>query len=413
MSKTNPVMKHKPLPASKHISVEEFMDTIPAVMVETDSGVLQDNSTAEWVETADATLDPIVESGVVADQLDQLAVDVDATTTAIGMESYRRIFQQLTEHTGLQRTDGVSLESFKPTKGGKRELAKAIREHAALIRQCAGIALEDFTDSIDESIGATVSNYKQALAELAQLKGHVEPSEKPIQLNNKKLYSMWFVNGKPLPADKFGQERNNIEELSDIIGNAADAVVNAKSKSEGDKNRDMAKDLLGGILSGKEQAIEKHKPIHLMFNTTVVFDGGRVKFEKKAVPQPSHAKGEITGGDWGWILAWGLLVNPIAGVAAYAYRKAVGGSGQGHNREADSSELNDFIESVKKMGPIVDKIQRDVDDLTKAIKAAPEDQRAAYKRAAAPVIELASKTIDHIAEVTYGSKMIMSKLAED
>lgn len=412
MSKVNPILKHKPVPPPKFISVEEFAETVPAVLVETDSGVLQDNSTAEWIETADASLDPVAESLVVADQLDQLAGDVDATTTAVGMESYRRIFGQLTQATGLPRTEGVSLESFGSTKGGKRKLAKAIREHATMIRGCAVAALEDFTDSIDESIGETVANYKQAFSELSQLKGDVSPSEKPIAVNNKKLYEMWYMNGSVLEAKDFGKELRAVEQLADLISTAADTVVKGMSKTEGDKNRDMAKDVLGGVFGkGETTAIPKHSAIQLMFNTTVTFDGGRARFEKNAVPAPKHGKGDWTGGDWAWIWAWGLLVNPLAGVGAYAYRKGVGGSGKGHEREATDSELNNFIEDVKRMGPIVSRIQRDVADLTKAIQAAAGEQQAAYKRGAAPVVEMASKTIDHIANVTYGAKTLMEKLS--
>lgn len=412
MSKINPVLKHKPKPVSKTISVEEFMNTIPATVVETEGGVLQDNSTAEWIETADATLDPVADSLVVADQLDQLAGDVDATETAVGMESYRRIFTQLTEHTGLPRTEGVALENFKATKGGKRNLAKEIRAHATMIRGCANVALEDFTDSIDSSIGETVASYKQAYSELAQLKGEVSPSEKPIAVNNKKLYEMWYMDGKVLEAKGFSKEMQGVEALADLIGGGADTVVKAMSKTENDKNRELAKDVLNTVLGkGDAPVIPKHGPIHLMFNTTVKFEGGRGKFEKKAVPAPKHAKGEWTGGDWGWILAWGLLLNPIAGVGAYAYRKGMGGSGKGHERTATDSELNGFIEDVKRMGPIVERIQRDIADLSKAIATAPTEVQAAYKRASAPVIELASKTIDHIAEVTYGAKVLMEKLS--
>lgn len=409
MSKVNPVMKHKPRSPKDRISVEEFMETIPAVMVETDSGVLQDNSTDEWIETADATLDPIAESVVVADQLDQLAGDVDATTTAVGMESYRRIFNQLTTHTGLPRTEGVALESFKCTKGGKRELAKAIRDHAKLIRGCASVALEDFTDSIDESIGTTVSNYKQTVGELNAMRNEVSENDTPVNVKSKKLWDMWFIDNQPIKAAGITEELSAVDELTNVIGEAADRVVNAMSKTEGDKNRDMAKDVLGGIFGkDSESIIPKRKPIHLMFNTNVIFDGGRAKFVKEPIPE---ARGKWTAGDFGWIVAWGLIGGPIGAIGAAAYRGVKGGSGEkDHSRGDKSGEMRKFIEDVKKMAPMVDKIKRDVDDLTKAIKSAPADRQAAYKRAAAPVIELASKTIDHITEVTYGTKTLMAKL---
>lgn len=415
MSKVNPVMKHaKPQPLKGRISVEEFMESIPAPMV--DGGdVMIDNTLPEWVETTDSTLDPIIESNVMADQLDQLAGDVDGVTTAASMESYRRIFGQMTESAGFPRTEGVALESFAPTKGGKRQLVKAIRDHAQLIRNCANVALEDFVDNADDSVGSTVASYKQALATLSGLQTDITVPDKPIKIDSQKIWAMFHMNGKSLKPTDFNKEVNAVDEIAGIVQKATTNVVSAMSKTENDKNRELAENTLTKLLGGSGnggKVLADSKEIHLMFNTSVKVSDGRAKFTKH--PVPTGKGGKMSGGDWGWLAFWGIFFGPLGLIGAGIYRAVNGGTGGEHTERKDGQrQMHKFIDDVKTLAPIVDQMQKDIDQLSDAIKSAPEDKRALYKRSAAPVIELAAKTIEHITELTYGAKVLFEKISAD
>lgn len=426
MSKLNPVMKHlqnAKVPGAKPtVSVEEFMDSIPAPMVEVD-GVMVDNSVPEWIEQQDSQLDAIDEAEVVADELDNLAQDVDVATTAPAMESYRRIFSHITRGAGLPVAESVGLESFTQTRGGKRKLAKAIRDHAAMVRQGINIALEDFVDNSDSTLTKSVSDFKQTLGELDKIDRNLDAPTKGIKMNNQKLYEMFYRNGQVTGPDVIHFELEALKRLAGLLGKGVDEVVKEMDQSEGDKSRDLATNVLQGLFGrSSSSGNQRQGQLGLMFNTQVVVKGNRAKLVKNDVPPPEKS---MSGGDWAWFAGWGVLgvvaafttglgiLAPAVAMGAGAIHRSIAGkNGERDNTTASSEkEMHEFIASVKKFGPIVAEIERDTSDLIKAVKAAPENRQAQYKRAATPVIELGINLINHMTEVTHGAKILFEKIS--
>lgn len=425
MSKLNPIMKHLPLKCAAGkptVSVEEFMDSIPASMEEID-GVIVDNSVPAWINTQETQLDAIDDAEATADELDSLAADVDTVTTAVGMESYRRIFAHLTRATGLPIHESVGLEGFTQTRGGKRKLAKAIREHAELVRQGATIALEDFVDNSGDTLSKAMADFKQTLGELDKVDRNLDAPNKGIKMNNQRLYEMFYRNGQVTGPDVIHFELEALKRLAGLLGKGVDEVVKEMDRSEGDKGRELAGSVLQSLFGGAGAVKGKTRSgqFGLMFNTQVVVQGNRAKLIKNEVPPPEKS---FSAGDWAWLAGWGVLglvaaVTTPLGILAPAVAMLFGGlhrTAAGTNGERDISthssekEMHDFVASVKKFGPIAAEVQRDVEDLIKAVKAAPEGRQAQYKRAATPVIELGINLINHMTEVAHGASILFEKI---
>lgn len=377
MAKLAPVMKHSKTSklTAEQIAIEDFMNSIPpAVVVEGDTII--DNTIQETMIVEDTNLDPIVDSAVVADNLDELAEDVDGITTAPAMESYKRIFTQITEMTGHPI---IGLENFPATKGGKRKLAKAIRSHADEIRSCIGTALEDYVDKIDESIGTAMSNYKQALGALAKVREENIDVEGDVTINHNRVWKLFHLNDDLMDLKDFKIEIDGIKELAAVVTKAKERLI---QWSNGEDSPGMA--------------IEGKKFVQLMNNTDVTIKDGRVKFDELPVPKPSK---EWTGED----ILWVFLFN----VVGLTYRLIKGGSGEAKTKKEQSLKaIAMVIEEMKKLAPVVQGIEKDADEIIKVISKAKTDRQADLKRAASPVLELASKTIQHVTDVTYGAKKI-------
>lgn len=414
MANVSPTMKHAPVRKSKEqAALEEFMNTIPPALAK-EGDVLVDNSVTEWVEIPETSLDPVVDSMDVVEQLDDLAGDVDGVTTAVAMESYRRIFHGLTKLTGHPIQEGVSLESFKATKGGKTKLAKAIREHADMIRGCVYASLEEYIGEANDSMTQIVSDYKQALSKLDGVKNSVDVPDHKVKIDHKRIWDMWFVDNHFMQPKDITEQISAFEDLASVISKATDHAVSFMGKEEGDKQVDRAGQVIDKVLgkdSSRATAIPNHKDIELMFNTTVSFSDGRAKFTRKPTRKPS---GDWTMGDFGWIALWGILGGPLGAVAAAGYRGIVGGSGSpDHSRKDSTREMHQFIDGVKKLSAVVTKIQDDVNQLNKAVTAGGNAQRqAVFKRSAAPILELATKTVGLITEITYGAATLFQKIAD-
>lgn len=390
MAKVNPVMQHAPVKkTAEQIALEDFLNTVPPALVK-EGDIMIDNAPAEWIEVEDTSLEPIVDSVAVADTLDDLADDVDASTTAIAMESYRRLFTQVTELTGHPIQPGVSLESFKLTKGGKKKLSTSIREHAATIRSCVNIALEDYVDSVDEKVANTIANYKQVIGDLNRLETSIDVPDTPIQIDHKQIWDMFFINDEAIDPTEIGLEVSAVKELAEIVSKG---VSNLKTMSSGGAE--------GAALGGSEF-------VQLMYNTDVKISNGRAKFEKQPTPKPSK---EMAGKDWGWLVFWGILGGPVGLITAAIYRGIAGGNGKEKTKKEQSkAQMQNMIRAIKGMSSVVTKLDQEVDTILKLVEAAPEENKASLKRAASPVLELASKTIAHVTEVSYGAKVLFSKL---
>jgi uncharacterized protein YkvS len=384
MAKVSPVMKHaKPVRTAEQVAIEEFMDSIPPIL-ETVNNVVVDNSIPETLVQEDTSLDPIVESVAVADTLDDMAVDVDQSTTAIAMESYRRLFGQITSMSGHPIQAGVSLESFPVTKGGKKQLAKAIRAHANTIRQCVNIALEDYVDQIDQKVAGSISNYKQALGELSRVNENSISMDGNVNIDHKAVWKLFHMNGKLMDMKDFGVEVDGVKTLAGLVSKGKDNILAMAAGNAGE----------GTALVGSDS-------VQLMSNTNVKIEGGRAVFEQGEVPPPDKS---WSAGDWFWlfVFSWAGLV----------YRLIKGGNGDEKSKKKQSLRaIANVISEMKKMGPLVQGIENDVKAITGAIKKVPAEKQADLKRAASPVLELASKTINHVTEVTYGT-MKMFKQAE-
>lgn len=382
MSKVNPVMKHaKPVLTKEQIAIEEFMNSIPpAVVVEGDA--VTDNTITEWVDQDVPNLDPIVETAEVTGVLDDLADDVDGVTTAVAMESYRRIFGQLVSLTGHPIQDTVALESFQPTKGGKVKLAKTIRKHADILRDAIGVALEDYAEKIDESIGTMISNYKQALGELNSLKVDESIVDENITIDHKRVWKLFHMDNKLINLKDFDKEIDGVKKLCDEARKGIDRVKKFATES--------------GV-SGK--ALEGKLKVSLLANTDVSIKDGRSYFVEKEVPAPDKS---WTAKDFFWIFLFSFV--------GLAYRLIKGGSGDAKTKKTHSLKaIHEVVSKLKVMAPTVDGVAKEAHDLIKFIDKQPKEKQADLKRAASPVLELVSKTVEHVTQVTYGAKKIFDK----
>lgn len=384
MAKPSPVMKHaKPQLTAEQIAIEEFMNSIPPEQV-IEGDTIIDNRIRETLDIEENTLDPIVDSAVVADNLEELAGDIDAVTTAPAMESYKRIFRQITEMTGHPV---ASIEDFKATKGGVKKLAKAVRSHADLIRSCVSASLEDYVDKVDESIGTSMSNYKQALGELSRVRESSIDMGGDVVIDHKRFWRLFHLKGSLMDLDSFHKEVDGVKELAGMVRDGKD-VIARWAKGE---------DSSGEALSGKGT-------IYLMNNTSVKVAGGRGKWETEAVDAPVNKEGQWTIGDFFWILVFNW--------AGLIYRIIKGGSGRDEAKKKQAlSAISKIITEMKRLGPVVQGLEKDASDIVSLIEAAPEDRKSDLKRAASPVLELASRTVDHVTDVTYGT-MKMFEQAE-
>lgn len=374
MARVSPTMKHaRPALTAEQAAIEDFMNTIPPTIVrEGDPADFVDNSITEVVDTIDTSLDPIVESTVVAENLDDLATDVDGVTSAVAMESFTRIFHQMCDMSGHPV---ASIESYKPTKGGVKRLAKDIRAHADMIRGCVNLSFEEYVDKVDESIGTSVSNYKQALGELNRINQDIHVPDGEVVINHKAVWQLFHMNGELMDLRDFSKEVNGVKELTALVAKAKDRL-----KAGGEGN-----------------AIEGSAEVKLMNNTTVKVSNGRAVFNTESAPKPDK---EWTGGDWFWVLVFNW--------AGLVYRIIKGGSGDEKTKKEQSIQaIHKVIDEMKKMAPLVESLEKEA----KAVMQIAGDD-ADKKRAASPILELASKTIAHVTAVTYGAKKMFEKMGE-
>lgn len=384
MAKVSPVMRHVPAKkTAEQVAIEEFIDSIPPLL-ETVDNVVVDNTIPETIMEEEHTLDPIVESVAVADTLDDMAGDVDASTTIIAMESYRRLFAQITNMTGHPIQAGVSLESFPATKGGKKQLAKAIRAHASTIRECVQIALEDYVDQVDQKMDKSMSNYKQALGELNNVNEESIDLDGDVSINHKAVWKLFHMNGKLMDLRNFQDEVDAIKKLADAISKAKDTVSKWQT----------GQDMKGTVLSEKFT-------VNLMNNTRVSITSGRSHWEELDTPAPDKS---WSVGDWFWIFVFNWI--------GLVYRVIKGGNGEEKTKKAQSLKaISKVIGELKRLAPLVQGIEKDTKDILAIVEHAPEDQIGDVKRAVSPVLELASKTVSHVTQVTYGA-MKMFRSAE-
>lgn len=385
MAKVSPVMKHaKPVKTAEQVAIEEFIDAIPPIL-ETVDNVVVDNTIPETIVQDDVGLDPIVESVAVADTLDDMAGDVDASTTAIAMESYRRLFSQITQMSGHPIQAGVSLESFPVTKGGKKQLAKAIRSHAKTIRECVQVALEDYVDQVDQKIGSSMSHYKQALGELSSINEDSIDVSGNVTVNHKVVWKLFHMNGKLMDLRNFHEEIESVKKLADQVSKAKDVVA----KLQSGENMD------GTVLSG-------NLTVDLMNNTRVTISEGRSNWEELDTPKPDRA---WSAGDWFWIFVFSWM--------GVVYRLIKGGNGDEKTKKKQSLKaISKVIGEMKRLAPLVQGIENDAKAILASVEQAPDDKKSDIKRAVSPVLELASKTVSHVTQVTYGA-MKMFKQAEN
>lgn len=382
MAKPSPVMKHaKPQLTAEQVAIEEFINSIPPEQV-IEGDTFIDNRITETVDIAETTLDPIIDSVVVADSLDELAGDIDGITTAPAMEAYKRIFHQMTELTGHPVP---SLENFPTTKGGVRKFAKSVRGHADLIRGCVNLAFEEFASGVEESIGTSVSNYKQALGKLNQVREDDFAPEDNIVINYKSFWKLFHMNDELMGPKDFGLEVDGVKQLAELVRQGKDNIV---KWSRGE-------DSPGSAIQGKTF-------VQLMDNTDVTVKDGRSKWVVGDVPAPKNNEGNWTAGDWFWIFVFNW--------AGLVYRILKGGSGTDEAKKEQSLKaIHKVITEMKRLAPMVQELEKDAMEIIKVCNGAKEDRKADLKRAASPVLELAAKTIEHVTQVTYGAMKLFDQ----
>ncbi len=382
MAKQSPVMKHaKPRLTAEQVAIEEFINSIPPEQV-IEGDTIVDNRICETIAIPETTLDPIVDSVAVADGLDELAGDITEIKTVGAMESYKRIFRHMTEMTGHPVT---SLENFPATKGGKLRFAKAVRGHAEMIRECVNIAFEEFASGVEESIGTSMSNYKQALGKLNQVREDDFAPENEITINYKAFWKLFHMNDELMGPKDFGLEVDGIKQLAELVRQGKDNIV---KWSRGE-------DSPGAAIPGKVF-------VQLMNNNDVTVKDGRSKWVENPVKPPENNEGKWTAGDWFWIFvfSWAGLV----------YRIIKGGSGTDEAKKEQSLKaIHKVITEMKRLAPLVQEIEKDAKEIINACNKAKEDRKADLKRAASPVLELAAKTVEHVTQVTYGAMKLFDQ----
>jgi len=380
MSKVNPLMKHaKPKLTPEQVAIEDFMNSIPpSQMVEGDAII--DNTLTEILAQPESSLDPIIDSEVAADNLEELATDIDGITQAPALESFKRIFSHMTQMSGHPANFG--LEEFKATKGGVRKFAKAVRGHATLIRECVTLGLEDYVDKVDESVGTALSNLKQVMGSLAKLQSDLHIPDGNVEINHKAVWDLFHINDELIDLREFSNmEIDGVKRLADIVTKGKDAVVKAASS---------------GAIEGS--ALEGSEFVQLMQNLDVTIKNGRASFDHQPVPKPSKS---WSAGDWFWVFVFNW--------AGLVYRLIKGGSGEEKTKKDQSLKaIHKSIDEMKKLGPIIDRIDKDVDVIVKAIKASQGDQDA-LKKFASPVLEVAAKTTNHVSAVAHGMMRIFKQ----
>lgn len=374
MAKPNPIMKHaKPKLTPEQVAIEDFINSIEPTLIK--SGVIQDNIT-EVIDHVDTSLDPVVDAVEVAESLDDLADDVSGITTAIALESYRRIFLNLTNLTGHPV---ASLEAFPATKGGVARLTRTIRNHAELLRSAAMLSLEEYADKVDESVGTTLANYKGTLSKLLQLKNNIDIPDKVRFVDLKPVWQIFHRRNEVVSFADFDDEVKGVKELAELV---AKGVANIKEMAA--KGKD-----------GK--ALSRFSVIFLLNNTTVDVKDGRAEFKVETAPAATR---EWTSTDWPIHLAYSLINKEYKG-------------GKGDEQTAVIQSVKAYhrmIEELKRLGPIAEGIAKDVETLTAFIKSQPEDKQKDLKRAASPVLELADNLIKHVIDVTHASMKMFEKL---
>lgn len=379
MSKVNPIMKHaKPKLTPEQTAVEDFMNSIPpSQMVEGDAII--DNTLTEILAQPENSLDPIIDSEVAADNLEELATDIDGITQAPALESFKRIFTHMTQMSGHPATFGM--EEFKATKGGVRKFAKAVRSHSQLIRDCVTLGLEDYVDRVDESVGSSLSNLKQVMSELVQVQSNLAVPEGKVEINHKAVWNLFHINNELIDLRDFSTEIEGVKELARLVTQGKDAVLKAVTGEVSDS-------ALGGKTS-----------IQLMQNLDVTVKEGRAHFDHQPVSPPGK---EWTGMDWFWVF--------IFNWAGLVYRLVKGGSGDQAKKEQCLKAIHKSIDEIKKLGPIVDGIDKDVKAITSAIDKADAEKQAALKKFASPVLEVADQTTKHVTAVCHGMMKVFSQL---
>lgn len=382
MAKTSPIMKHaKPQLSREQVAIEDFINSIPPEQVIQGDTII-DNRITEVIDVPETTLDPIVDSVAAADGLDQLAGDIDGITTAPAMEAYKRIFRQLTEFSGHPV---ASLENFPATKGGVRKFAKSVRGHADLIRGCVNLAFEEFASGVEESIGTSMSNYKQALGKLNQVREDDFAPENDIVINYKSFWKLFHMNDELMGPKDFGLEVDGIKELAEQVRKGKDNIVRWSRGEDSPGN-----------------AMPDKVFVQLMNNTDVTVKDGRSKWVVENVAPPKNNEGNWTAGDWFWIFVFNW--------AGLVYRILKGGSGTDEAKKEQSLKaIHKVITEMKRLAPLVQEIEKDAKEIVKACNGAKEDRKADLKRAASPVLELAAKTVEHVTEVTYGAMRLFDQ----
>lgn len=386
MAKPNPTMKHaskaNPKLSAEQAAIEDFLNTIPPVVVnEGDPSTFVDNSITEVVETQDVDLEPVIESVEVAEGLDDLAGDAEQLTTASAMESYTRIFHQLCYLSGHPV---ASVESYPMTKGGRARLVKAIRSHADLIRGCVNLSFESYADKVDQAVTQSMSNYKQALGELNKVDENSIPVNGNVVINHKAVWQLFHRGGKLMSASDFHLEVEAINKLAQMVSNAKNVVSKWQLGTQSG----------GNVLEGNES-------FDLMNNTKVVIKDGRSVWTTEDAPAPDR---KWSASDYFWVFVFNF--------AGIAYRLLKGGSGEEITKKEQSLKaIRKVIGEMKRLAPIVQGIDKDVDDIIKMIDHAPEEELANVQRAASPALELAAKTIEHVTKVTYGSMRMFKSAA--
>lgn len=384
MAKPNPTMKHapqvKPKLTAEQAAIEDFLNTIPpAVINEGDPTTFVDNTINEVIEPMEGVdLEPVVDSAVVADNLDQLADDVSGVTHVSALESYNRIFHQMTEMSGHPV---ASIESYPHTKGGRARLVKAIRSHADMIRGCVKASFEEYGDKVGQSIDQSMSDYKQALAALNKIDQNIRVPDGEVVINHKAFWQLFHMNDELMDLRDFTAETDAVKELASYVSDAKESL----------------KKMVSGGASGG--LLPDGKFVQLMNNTDVNIKGGRAVFTVQKAPAPDR---EYTAGDFFW-----MFVFNFAGIA---YRLLKGGSGDEKTKKEQSIKaIHKVIDEMKHLSTVVDAISKDAKEIMKIVDKS-GDKKSDLQRVTSPVLELAANTIEHVTTVTHGAKKLFEKM---
>lgn len=371
---------------SEKASIEEFIEAgnVPTPAVNAVNTVVPAVDVIE--DFGGPTEDPVVEieqANTVADQLDELATDVDAITHVNGMESYGRIYHQMVGNLGFDLPSQPGLESFAKTHGGKRSLARQIRSHANHLRRVATLGLEDYVDSVDTRLESLTEEYRRAIKELDAIRPNLDVPDSDVEIDQKAIWKMFHVDGKLIKSPSvIGEEESNLRAMAANIRQAVNKIIQDKAE--------------GNLLDSNSY--------EMLYNRNIKVGDKSVKVNDLGTPKADRAYSPT---DIAWIVGWTIFFQLPGLIGSLIFKSKTGEEKTKSTRS--KQEMLMFVDTVKKFATIVKDVDDDIAKLKKYIDS--QEDPSGYKKDSSPVFQLALFVVQQCTDLAKGSRVLFGKIA--